>query len=117
MTDTDGDAPAVLIVKTFVPTTARWLIGTARRPIWLRIDDRPIRLDRDVDLRIELPAGTHTLTAAPSSGVTETPTPRQWARSSESLETHLGAGQTAVVVVISTHLGLKIGSLVRCRRP
>ncbi|CAM3847174.1 hypothetical protein ACXYTP_20250 [Tsukamurella ocularis] len=117
MTGTDAGSPAILIVKTFVPTTARWLLGTARRPIWLHVGDRPIRLDVDQDLRLELAAGPRTLAAAPSSGLTETPTPRQWSRSSASLQTHLRGGRTAVVVVISTPLGLKIGSLVRCRRP
>ena len=117
MTDTDVPKPGTLIVKTFIPTTAQWIIGTDRRPIWLRVNGRPIRLDRDNDLRLELAPGRHELVAAPSSGVTLIPTSRQWDRLSERLETHIGEGQTVIVVVIATQLGLKIGSLVRCRRP
>ena len=117
MTDTDAPTPGTLIVKTFIPTTAQWIIGTDRRPIWLRVNGRPIRLDRDNDLRLELAPGRHELVAAPSSGVTLTPTPRQWDSRSERLETHIGEGKTVIVVVVATQLGLKIGSLVRCCRP
>lgn len=110
-------AGAHLIVTTFVPASARWAIGTDRRPIWLRVNGTPIRLERDRNLRLTLTPGTYNLAAAPSSAVTLTPTDRQWARHGATLHTRIDVGQTAIVVVIATSLGLKIGSLARCHRP
>ena len=117
--DNDGQsgAGAHLIVTTFVPTSARWAIGTDRRPIWLRVNDTPTRLERDRSLHLTLTPGTYDLAAAPSAGVTLTPTDRQWARHGATLHTHIGEGHTAIVVVIATSLGLKIGSLARCHCP
>lgn len=115
--DDRTEAGAHLIVTTFVPTSARWAIGTDRRPIWLRVNGAPIRLERDSSLNMTLTPGTYDLAAAPSAGVTLTPTDRQWTRRGATLHTHIGEGQTAIVVVIATSLGLKIGSLARCRRP
>ena len=115
--DDQTGAVAHLIVTTFVPTSARWAIGTDRRPIWLRVNGAPIRLERDRNLRLTLTPGAYDLAAAPSSAVTLTPTDRQWARHGATLHTRIDEGHTAIVVVIATSLGLKIGSLARCHRP